>query len=35
VFRSTFPHFGTAQYWEGETRELEEQLERVAGADLE
>lgn len=30
-FRSTFPHFGTAQYWEDETRELEEQMERVAG----
>lgn len=32
-FRSTFPHFGTALYWEHETRELEEQLERVAGGD--
>jgi Ser/Thr protein kinase RdoA (MazF antagonist) len=30
-FRSTFPHFGTASYWERETRELEEQVERVAG----
>ena len=30
-FRSTFPHFGTARYWEDETRELEEQVERVSG----
>jgi len=29
-FRSTFPHFGTPRYWEDETRELEEQVERVA-----
>jgi Ser/Thr protein kinase RdoA (MazF antagonist) len=30
-FRSTFPHFGTDPYWEAETRELEEQLARIAG----
>jgi Ser/Thr protein kinase RdoA (MazF antagonist) len=29
AFRSTFPHFGTPLYWERETRELEEQLERL------
>jgi Ser/Thr protein kinase RdoA (MazF antagonist) len=33
VFRSTFPHFGTAQYWERETRELEEQVSRIADGD--
>ena len=33
VFRSTFPHFGTPQYWERETHELEEQLERLASDD--
>jgi Ser/Thr protein kinase RdoA (MazF antagonist) len=28
-FRSTFPHFGTDLYWERETRDLEEQVERL------
>jgi Ser/Thr protein kinase RdoA (MazF antagonist) len=27
AFRSAFPHFGTAAYWEGETRDLETQVE--------
>jgi len=30
-FRSTFPHFGTPLYWERETRDLEEQVERLRG----
>jgi Ser/Thr protein kinase RdoA (MazF antagonist) len=29
AFRSTFPHFGTDLYWERETRDLEELVERV------
>jgi Ser/Thr protein kinase RdoA (MazF antagonist) len=29
AFRSTFPHFGTPLYWERETRDLEEQVERL------
>jgi Ser/Thr protein kinase RdoA (MazF antagonist) len=29
TFRSTFPHFGTALYWERETCDLEELVERV------
>jgi Ser/Thr protein kinase RdoA (MazF antagonist) len=29
VFRSTFPHFGSDLYWERETAELEEQVERL------
>jgi Ser/Thr protein kinase RdoA (MazF antagonist) len=29
VFPDAFPHFGTAEYWERETRDLEEQLELV------
>jgi Ser/Thr protein kinase RdoA (MazF antagonist) len=31
AFRSTFPHFGTPLYWERETRDLEELVERVGG----
>jgi Ser/Thr protein kinase RdoA (MazF antagonist) len=35
VFPDAFPHFGTAQYWETETRDLEELVERIAsGRDL-
>ena len=30
AFPSAFPHFGTAEYWENETRDLEEQLRVVA-----
>ncbi len=30
-FRSTFPHFGTTEYWEKETRDLEEQVARLRG----
>ena len=29
VFPDAFPHFGSEAYWEGETRDLEEQLARV------
>ena len=29
AFPDAFPHFGTAQYWESETRDLEEQAERL------
>lgn len=30
AFPSAFPHFGTEEYWEIETRDLEEQVERIA-----
>jgi len=33
AFRSTFPHFGTALYWERETCDLEDLVERIGGAD--
>jgi Ser/Thr protein kinase RdoA (MazF antagonist) len=29
AFPSAFPHFGTAEYWENETRDLEEHVERL------
>jgi Ser/Thr protein kinase RdoA (MazF antagonist) len=29
AFPDAFPHFGTAQYWENEVRDLEEQVERI------
>jgi Ser/Thr protein kinase RdoA (MazF antagonist) len=29
AFPATFPHFGSEDYWERETRDLEEQLERI------
>ena len=29
AFRAGWPHFGTVEYWEGETRDLEEQLEVI------
>ncbi len=29
AFPPTFPHFGTDDYWENETRDLEEQLRRI------
>jgi len=29
AFPDAFPHFGTADYWENETRDLEQQLERI------
>jgi len=32
VFPRTFPHFGTDGYWEGETRDLEEQVRRIEGS---
>jgi Ser/Thr protein kinase RdoA (MazF antagonist) len=31
AFPDAFPHFGTAQYWENETRDLEEQVARIRG----
>lgn len=31
AFPPTFPHFGTEEYWERETRDLEDQLARVEG----
>ena len=31
VFPDAFPHFGTEEYWDRETRDLEEQAERIAG----
>jgi len=35
AFPDAFPHFGTDQYWETETRDLEELVERIAkGEDL-
>jgi len=34
AFPDAFPHFGTEEYWQNETRDLEEQLERiVSGGD--
>ncbi len=33
AFPDAFPHFGTESYWESETRDLVEQLERVASGD--
>jgi Ser/Thr protein kinase RdoA (MazF antagonist) len=33
AFPDAFPHFGTAQFWETETRDLEEQVERLLRAD--
>jgi Ser/Thr protein kinase RdoA (MazF antagonist) len=29
AFPDAFPHFGSAEYWENETRDLEEQVERL------
>ena len=36
AFPSAFPHFGTAEYWENETRDLEEHVERLlrGGSDV-
>jgi Ser/Thr protein kinase RdoA (MazF antagonist) len=35
AFPDAFPHFGTDQYWETETRDLEELVERIAkGEDI-
>ena len=31
AFPDAFPHFGTEQYWENETRDLAEQVERIHG----
>jgi Ser/Thr protein kinase RdoA (MazF antagonist) len=35
AFPSAFPHFGTAEYWENETRDLEEHVERLLSGDEE
>ncbi|MBW2401400.1 MAG: serine/threonine protein kinase, partial [Deltaproteobacteria bacterium] len=35
AFPAAFPHFGVADYWENETRDLEELAERLAGGDTE
>jgi Ser/Thr protein kinase RdoA (MazF antagonist) len=36
AFPAAFPHFGTADYWENETRDLEEHVERISsGRDEE
>jgi Ser/Thr protein kinase RdoA (MazF antagonist) len=32
-FPDAFPHFGTDDYWENETRDLEQQLARVRAGD--
>jgi Ser/Thr protein kinase RdoA (MazF antagonist) len=32
AFQAAFPHFGSESYWEHETRDLEEQLERILSA---
>ena len=35
AFPDAFPHFGTEEYWENETRDLEELVERIAsGRDI-
>jgi len=33
AFPDAFPHFGTEEYWENETRDLEELVERIAKGD--
>jgi Ser/Thr protein kinase RdoA (MazF antagonist) len=33
AFPDTFPHFGTDEYWETETRDLEELVERISKGD--
>ena len=33
AFPDAFPHFGTEQYWENETRDLAEQVERIQRGD--
>jgi Ser/Thr protein kinase RdoA (MazF antagonist) len=35
AFPRAFPHFGTDQYWENETRDLELQLERIRSEEGE
>jgi Ser/Thr protein kinase RdoA (MazF antagonist) len=34
AFPDAFPHFGSEDYWERETCDLEDQLARVAGEDV-
>lgn len=33
AFPDAFPHFGTEEYWENETRDLEELVRRIEGGD--
>jgi hypothetical protein len=33
AFPSAFPHFGSAEYWERETLDLEEQVRRLLSGD--
>ena len=35
AFPSAFPHFGTVEYWETETRDLEEHVTRILSGDDE
>jgi Ser/Thr protein kinase RdoA (MazF antagonist) len=35
AFPAAFPHFGTAEYWENETRDLEEQVDRLLRGGVE
>ena len=35
AFPAAFPHFGTAEYWENETRDLEEHVDRLLRGDEE
>jgi Ser/Thr protein kinase RdoA (MazF antagonist) len=35
AFPAAFPHFGSAEYWENETRDLEELVERLLRGGLE
>jgi Ser/Thr protein kinase RdoA (MazF antagonist) len=34
-FPDAFPHFGTDEYWENETRDLEQQVERLRGVAVD
>jgi len=33
AFPDAFPHFGSEEYWENETRDLEEQVELIVGGE--
>lgn len=35
AFPPTFPHFGTEEYWDRETRDLEDQLERIESGAID
>ena len=34
AFPDAFPHFGSDEYWETETRDLEEQLDRIERGEV-